>query len=102
MWSELCDWLVLNVLVLNVCVEQDQTSEGLLRGWTQIKAARRSESTSESRAGVIHNKTGTSNLGFTEPHHDQRKQAFTPVSFSTLTLLICTANLPFGPNPTEL
>lgn len=87
---------------LNVCVERDQTSKRLLRGWTQIKDTRRSESTSESRAGVIHNKTGTSNLGFTETHHDQRKQAFTPVRFSTLTVQICTASLPFGPNPTEL
>lgn len=70
----------------------------MLRVWTQTKAARRSE----SRAGVIRNKTGTPNLGFTEPHHDQRKQVFTPVRFSTLTVLSCTASLPFGPNPTEL
>lgn len=67
----------------------------------QKKAARKSKSTSESKAGVTYNKTGTSNLGFTEPHHDQRKQAFTPVSFLTLAVLIYTASLPFGSNPTE-
>lgn len=64
---------------LNVSVHWDQISEGFTTLLDTNKDCKKiwKHNSEQSRAeqSGIHNKTATSNLGFTEPPRDKRKQA---------------------------